>query len=158
MQEIGASGLLAMIEAEQARLREALQGRDAALLAERPKNGRWSVLENVRHLLFAEQAHLGGFAPVREAWSPLGFTPETMQIQRKLPPVGDEAEPDVPDVLSAWETIHSTIRPHLGRDTDRAQRALRKNLRHLQNHVQVIERLLRAADREKARQGSTSPR
>jgi len=48
-----------VMEAEHRRLRALLAGKDAGNFAERP-NGKWSVIENLRHLLFTEFSR-GGF-------------------------------------------------------------------------------------------------
>lgn len=65
---------MAEIDAERARLKRLLRAADPATLAAWPPNGDWSILENVRHLLFAEQLHLGGFLPGKVEFSPLGMT------------------------------------------------------------------------------------
>ena len=45
------------------------------LLAERRPSGEWSVVENVRHLLFAERLYLGRFLPDGFTWSGLPTLP-----------------------------------------------------------------------------------
>ena len=113
-------------------------------MAQRPPNGKWSVLENVRHLLFAEQAHLGQFVPGGRDWSPLGFTPQAMQATRKLPTVDPATMPRVDEVLSAWLAIHAAIAPGLaGMERADVHKELTRNLGHLRRHVAIIERLLR---------------
>jgi hypothetical protein len=134
--------LCASIDVEQLRLRRLLLDNSGAAWAERPPNGQWSVLENLRHLLFAEQAHLGRFVPDGQRWSPLGFTPATMRAARKLPPV-ETALPSLFDVLAEWEALHVRIGETISglRDED-VRRALIKNRKHLRAHARVIERLL----------------
>src|SRR5438105_1398541 len=102
----GASHMLQEIEAGQAHLREILLGLDSSRLSRRPPSGGWSVVENVRHLLFAEQLHLSRFVPGGPAWSLFGFTPETMRRQRRLPPLDGAEAFDVEDVLAAWAVVH----------------------------------------------------
>jgi hypothetical protein len=135
--------LLETIEAEQSRLRTLLAGGDAAAMAERPPNGNWSVVENVRHLLFAEQAHLGRFLPGGVAWSPLGLPPRGMQGHKRLPGVGSMPSSSVEDVLQAWEAAHAPLRSLMADDSKQLARALERHLRHLRAHVRIIERLLR---------------
>src|SRR5690242_4184995 len=65
---------LADVDAERARLRRLLRSKDAKILNARPANGDWSIIENVRHLLFAEQLHLGRFLPEKFEFSQLGTT------------------------------------------------------------------------------------
>jgi hypothetical protein len=140
-----ATQLLEQIEHEQASLRIALSSHDSSLLALRPQSGKWSVIENLRHLLFAEQLHLGRFGARPVAWSLFGFNPETMRLQRKLPPV--DASFALEEVLAAWEAVHADLRPSLQDDTAEVLRALERNLLHLRRHVKEIDRLLRAHGR-----------
>lgn len=138
-----AGALLAAIEAKQARLREMLAGKDSAALAQRPASGKWSALENVRHLLFAEQAHLGRFIPGGVDWSPLGLAPRNSAGEKRLQALGGVEAPDVADVLAAWEAAHAAAKPFLDEDSERVRKAMDGNLRHLRAHLKVIERLLR---------------
>jgi hypothetical protein len=134
---------LADLEAEQRRLREMLAAADPAVLAQRPPNGKWSVIENVRLLVFAEQLHVGRLAAGGIEWSPLGLAPHNMAEQRRLRMVGTAATTDMGEVLRAWDAVHATARPLLERDTDEVAHMLERHLRHLRAHVKVIERLLR---------------
>ncbi len=145
IEEQDALALLAEIEAEQLRLRELLAGRDEALLAERPPNGTWSVLETVRHLLFAEQSHLGRFRAGGREWSPLGLPPTGMQGSRRLRGVGEAVPESVTEALDAWAAAHETIRTGIEADPALSAKAMNGNLRHLRAHIKVIERLLRNA-------------
>ena len=142
---ISAADLLASLEAEQHRLRDLLSGRDEAVLALRPPTGKWSVLENVRHLLFAEQAHLGQFVPGGYNWHPLGYTPETMLEAKKLSPADDAPVPNVAEVLQAWQTVHANTRAALAdQDTDEVRYRLGRHIKHQRSHVDAIARLIRA--------------
>lgn len=135
--------LLGQIDLERERLRDLLAGLEPSRATERPPNGKWSIVENVRHLLFAEQAHLGSFVKGGRDWSAVGFTPETMRRARKL-----ELEPDQPgldEVVRAWDAVHAAIMQGLADHAgdERLQKALWTNLRHLRAHIGVIERLNR---------------
>lgn len=138
-----ALALFEMIDAEQQRLRELLSGKDPAVLAERPPNGKWSIIENVRHLLFAEQAHLGRFLPGGPQWSPLALPPTGMQRQERFRAMA-RAAPSVEEVFDDWNVAHGSTRELAGRDTEEVRKALQRNLRHLRSHIKGIERLLRA--------------
>ncbi|MEX0783464.1 MAG: DinB family protein [Dehalococcoidia bacterium] len=141
------AGLLHELDAVHRHLRVLLSGKDEALLAERPPNGKWSVLENVRHMLFAEQAYLGRFG---QEWSSLGFTPQTMLHAKKLHT--DGTAPTVAAVLTAWETVHAHTRAALAeQDTDEVRHRVVRHLKHQRRHITIIERLLRASDRQRAR-------
>lgn len=136
------ASLLEQIGAEQRRLRGLLTGRDPSLLAGRTPAGKWSVAENVRHLLFAEQAHLGRLLPGGPQWSTLGLPPTGMQRQERFRAMASAA-PSIEDVFDAWSVAHASTRELAGRDTEEVRKALTRNLKHLRSHVTLIERLLR---------------
>ncbi len=136
--------LFEAIAAEQRRLRELLSGKDPSLLAERPPNGQWSVIETVRHLLFAEQAHLGRFAPGGPQWSPLGLAPTGMLRKEPFRTMGNAAVANAEEVLQAWVSVHGSARQLAQADAEEVREALQRNLRHLRSHIKGIERLLRA--------------
>ena len=142
MSDESAAALLAQMDAEQRHLRDLLAGVDDATLAERPPNGKWSVLENVRHLLFAEQLHLGRLAPGDQPFSPLGLTPHNMSGP-KFRAVGTTPPSSAREVLDAWDATRTATRALADKDTDEVRKALTRNLRHLRAHTKVIERLLR---------------
>ncbi len=142
-----ARSLLLQIDEAQRHLHELLADQDEVLLAQRSPNGNWSVVENVRHLLFAEQAHLGQLLPVPQPWSPLGFAHPG--IQKKLPVIGSATPSGVQEVLNAWQASHREVGELAEQDSEQVRRALFVNLRHLLGHTKVIERLLRAHSRAK---------
>ena len=132
--------LMATIDSERLRLRELLAGRDEAKLATRPPNGNWSVLENLQHLLFAGQG-LGRYTPEGVQLSPLGLANEG--LMRKFPVVGTVRPATSEEVFAAWDDSHRLLAQLASEDTPRVRAALAKNLRHLRNHIAVIERQLR---------------
>jgi DinB superfamily len=139
--------LLADIDTEQARLRELLAGKDPAMLARRPSSGKWSVVENLRHLLFAEQGHLGSVNPggVTE-WNPLGLPSGGMQ--KHFPTMDSAATPEVGQILEAWQALHTSAGELIKIDSPEVRRALWINRRHLRTHIKVIESLLREHERQ----------
>jgi hypothetical protein len=138
------AALLELMDAEQLRLRELVAGKDPAWLAERPPSGRWSVIENLRHLLFAEQAHLGRFLPGGQQLSAIGLPPGGMQGNRRVADAGTAVPSGVAEVFEAWQAAHAATRTLVEHDTPEVRTALQRNLRHLRSHTRVIERLLRA--------------
>lgn len=136
---------LADINKERARLRRLLAGFDTKTLNRRPPNGDWSIVENVRHLLFAEQLHLRGFLARGVEWSPLGWN---NRLRPEFAPLGTKTTKDIEKVLAEWDRIHRPIARAI-RAAEKApldadqKRALWRNHRHLRNHIRVIERLLR---------------
>ena len=134
---------MADIDRERARLRRRLRAADAATLDARPPNGDWSILENVRHLLFAEQLHLGGFVPGKVEWCPLGMTGMTA---RKFANVGTADSPTLEEVFAAWDAIHrATGTAMKAASGPEVEKSLWRNHRHLRAHRERIERLLRSS-------------
>ena len=138
--------LLARIREEQQRLRALLAGKDEAFLAQRPPTGKWSVRENVRHLLFAEHAHLGRVTSGRVRFDTPNLPPQDVKEVRRQRMVGTETT-SLAELLAAWATLHERASALAGDDTAPARRAPFVNLRHLRAHLAVIERLLRAHPR-----------
>lgn len=148
-EDANTSALLATLDAEQAALRALLNGKNEASLARRPPNGNWSVMENVRHLLFAEQAHLGGFFPDSREWSPYGLANDGLLAKKTLRPLGTATPSTVAEVLAAWQEIHTGSRRLAEIDSAKTRVALQKHLKHFRGHVKVIERQLRQVDAER---------
>lgn len=135
------------IESAREELRLKLSRLPERVVSERPASGKWSILENVRHLLFAEQAHMSRLFRDRPAWSPAGYTPEAMRAARKLPPVTSDG-PTLGEVWEAWDSVHvETVSRFSEPVPTGAAVALTKHLRHLRAHVSEIEKLLRQAER-----------
>ena len=116
-----------------------------AVTAQRGRRGQWSIYENVRHLLFAEQLHMGRVFHEEPNWSPLGYTPESMRIQRKLPSPEADA-PTLTEVWAAWDRVHrQTMRRLRAMPIKDSERALARHLGHLRRHIGEIEKLVRQA-------------
>jgi hypothetical protein len=148
-----AEALLADIEAEQAKLRRLLVAVEETPASTRPRADTWSVVENLRHLLAAEQLHLGQFVPGPRDYSAIGLPPAGLRKRPEFRGLDDTAKPSVAEVMQEWEAAHSAIRSHLTGDGDKLRHALWKNRRHLRNHIEVIERILR----RQARAAGTRP-
>jgi DinB superfamily len=136
-----------------------LRSADARVLSERPVSGKWSIIENVRHLLFAEQLHLGRFLPDGAAWrltqrgkafvikgGVVVFRRDGHQMLAEF----DGAAPteDLEEVLRAWDLIHRPIRKAVKATGGDAHYELERNLKHLRRHVWVIERLVARAGKD----------
>ena len=129
------------IDNEHARLREVLAGKTLLDLETRPANGKWSVAENLRHLIFAEQVQLGRFLPATAERSVV-MNP-TAEDRRNRMDTTQMRSPE--EVLGRLALVHQETRVLAGDDRDAVGKALDVNLRHLRIHLQVIERLLRRA-------------
>ena len=131
---------IAEIDRQRARLRKMLRSQDPKVLARRPANGDWSIVENLRHLLFAEQLHLGGFLSGNVEWSRMGLTERT---RSEFASVGTKPTQDVEKVFAEWDAIHLPIRKTVKSAGGEIERALWRNHRHLRIHSEAIERMLR---------------
>ncbi len=123
-------------------LSELLRSSDAAVLSQRPPSGEWSPIENVRHLLFAEQLHLGRFLPDGFTWSSLGLRPHFLANEEAFSQVGSEPPASIEALLAAWDTVHAPMREAVSGGTEEMQKALEGNLGHTVFHVRIIETLL----------------
>jgi uncharacterized damage-inducible protein DinB len=146
------AGLLSEVERARRLVYALLRSADARVLSTRPASGKWSVIENVRHLLFAEQAHLGRFLPDGSAWrltqrgkafAVKGGVVVFRSHERQLLAEYDGAAPteDLEEVLRTWDLIHRPIRRAVKATGADAQYELERNLKHLRRHVEVIEKL-----------------
>lgn len=135
------------LEAMREQLRTLIAGRDMATLSDPPANGAWSIVENLRHLLFAEQAHLGRFATPVPRFSALGLPPPGMMGNKRVGLAGTQPATDAFEVFAAWDACHAELRQSLPFDDHPFQAALEKHLKHLRLHVGIIQRLLRRADK-----------
>jgi hypothetical protein len=140
--------LLGEFEAARRDLRATLGRIPAPVITQRGRRGQWSIYENVRHLLFAEQLHMGRLFGEAPAWSPLGYTPASMRALRKLPPPEDGG-PTLKDVLTEWDRIHrATMRRLKAMPLEDYERAVTRHLAHLRSHVREIEKVARQAARD----------
>ena len=137
-----AMAVLARIDHTRASLLELVRLTDTGALAELPPSGEWSVVENVRHLLFAEQLHLGRFLPDGRKWSAVGLAPHFLANEEAFSEVGREPTEDIEEVLEAWEAVHVPIRELASEATEETRRALQGNLDHVVFHLRIIESLL----------------
>lgn len=137
--------LLRELDAARSELRAALDRLPGATITQRPPRGQWSIYENVRHLLFAEQLHMGRLFRETPVWSPLGYTPEAMQALRKLPPP-EQSGPTLSEVWVEWDRIHrETARKLRAMPEEDSEHALSRHLGHFRRHIELIEKLIRQA-------------
>lgn len=138
-----AFALLSRIDETRAMLRDLVLSADARALADRPPSDQWSIVENVRHLVFAEQLHLGKFISETPAWSAVGLTPHFLAGESAFRDVGTKPTTLIHEVLDAWDAVHAPLRDIVAEANDDACKALQRNLAHLQHHAAVIDSLIR---------------
>ena len=135
---------LARIDDAQAALHKMLKPFDPARLRERPPSGEWSPLENVRHLIFAEQHHFKVLLEKGFRWSSVSVAPPNRTGERRLNSVGADPAAGIDEVFDAWAKVHNVVRERAlpiaasGKLAD----GLAGNLNHVNIHTRTIERLL----------------
>jgi hypothetical protein len=133
---------LARIEAAQSTLHKKLKSVPAARRFARPPSGHWSPMENLRHLIFAEQHHVGRFLPKGFRWSSVGVPPPNRKGERRLSPVGSDAATPLDEVFEAWAKVHGVVRSLCLASSGDPTPLLEGNLRHVMVHAEAIDRLL----------------
>jgi len=143
--QLGSAAVLTAMTEHQAELRALLERYEPAMLAKRPASGVWSAVENIRHLLFAEQGHLGRFVRGGLGLSPMGMLNQGLQRQKKMIAtiVGTNPTTDLTAVFDEWERVHAAA--CVGLDLSRPDLALRlrASLRHQQTHGKLALRAVR---------------
>lgn len=106
--------VMARLEELRAAFRQRLRATDAGLLAARPSADEWSALENVRHMLFAEDLYLNRLMLQNDKpWNRLGLLPDFLLSREGYAGVGSEPSDDVETVLAAWDALHADLRAFL---------------------------------------------
>jgi hypothetical protein len=91
-----------------------LRSTEAGLLTTRPSPDQWSVVEIVRHLVFAEELYLNHWILGNDQpWSRLGLLPTFLARDPEYAEVGSEPTDDLESVLHAWEAIHQTTQAYV---------------------------------------------
>ena len=122
----------------QGRLRTLLERYEPALLAKRPPSGDWSAIENVRHMLYAEQHHLGRFVPGGLGLSPMGLP----QGWNKVPGADTPATTGLEAVFVEWERVHEAASARLDVTQPWLEVQLPRLLRHQIAHGRLAARAL----------------
>ncbi|MGE3960701.1 MAG: DinB family protein [Dehalococcoidia bacterium] len=133
---------LRQIEEERAAL-DALVRSSTSPLATRPVSGEWSVVENLRHLLYAEERHLLRRLTPDFTWTAIGL-PTRGIVKRSG--AGSASSDDFEEVLAAWDATHQRALAAI-RDAPAGslpERLAEGNLRHLRAHIRIIRKLLDA--------------
>jgi len=90
-----------------AEFRAFLREADPALLAARPDPDNWSAIENLRHLIFAEDLYLNRWLlQNNEPWCKHGLRPAFLADNPDYAEVGSQPCEDIEQLLAAWESIH----------------------------------------------------
>ena len=139
MSQLDVATLVSKLDYARAGLYELLRSKDLEALAKRPASDEWSIIENGRHLLWAEQPHLGKFLPDGFEWSCVGLTQKT---GRAYAEVGKNPTDDLEEIFQAWDAVHVPIREAVKGGGEEVQEALDRHLKDLAYHIDIIEKLL----------------
>jgi len=90
---------------------EWLRTLDHNQLTTRPTSEQWSVLELVRHLVFAEELYTDRWILQNdENWNPLGQLPTFLADNPAYEDVGQQPVNDLEEILTAWSAVHARLR------------------------------------------------
>ena len=100
--------VLAHLDALRAAFYARLRATPPDVLNAHPGPERWSALEHVRHLVFAEDMYLNRWLLRNDQpWCKLGFLPPFLEGNPTFVEVGSEPTDDLETVLAAWDAIHA---------------------------------------------------
>ena len=69
--------------------------------------GKWSAIEQLRHLVFAEDLYLNRWILRNNApWIPIGLLPDFWKNEEKFSDVGKEPTEDLDRIISVWSNLH----------------------------------------------------
>ena len=89
--------------------RSFLSSIDATLLVTRPEPGEWSALENLRHMVFAQDLYLNRWLlQSHRPWCRLGLLPAFLADRPGFGDVGSQPSNDLATVLAVWDELQST--------------------------------------------------
>ena len=100
--------VLARLDEVRAEFYTRLRATPPNVLIAHPGPERWSALEHVRHLVFAEDMYLNRWLLRNDQpWLKLGFLPPFLEGNPAFAGVGDDPIGDLETVLAAWDAIHA---------------------------------------------------
>ncbi len=95
--------------------RATLRSTAPEVLRQRPEEKKWSAIEHLRHLVFAEDLNINRWIlRNEEPFSKLGLLPQMWAQEPAFADVGAEPSDDLEEILTAWDKIHSRTTAFLG--------------------------------------------
>jgi hypothetical protein len=89
---------------------EFLRAADPDNLTVRPAPDQWSAVENLRHLIFAEDLYLNRWLlQNEEPWCEHGLLPDFLANNPRYANVGSQSCDDIETLLAAWEALHTRM-------------------------------------------------
>jgi uncharacterized damage-inducible protein DinB len=155
-------GVMARLEQLRSRFRELLRSAAPKRLATHPSANKWSALENVRHLLFAEDLYLNRLIlQNRQPLDKLGLLPAHLVRWPGFEQVGSTPSEDLETILAAWDGVHagtqaflSDLTPErlrgeardLGGEPTTVGEVLQRLAQHDLHHIRSVEAVLARAE------------
>jgi uncharacterized damage-inducible protein DinB len=107
-----------LLEEQRERLREKLAESDLAILKNRPAADEWSVLENVRHLLLAEDLYINRWILRNDTpWCPYGLPPDFLIDRYDFTGNAPIESNEIEVLFSSWDSIHAVTKAFLDKAT-----------------------------------------
>ena len=88
------------------------------LLARRPSSSKWSAIEQVRYMIFAEDLYLNrGILENDRPWNRMGLCPAFLDGVAAYADVGSQPCEDLVILLAAWDDVHAGTQLYLAQVT-----------------------------------------
>jgi len=102
------SAVMQHLDEVRAGFRAFLRLTEPRLLMIRPVPDRWSAVEHLRHLIFAEDLYLNRWLLQNDQpWWKMGLRPAFLADDPRYAEVGSQPTEDIETLLAAWEAIHA---------------------------------------------------
>ena len=99
----------AHLQALRDRLYTHLKSLSKERLESKPEPNKWSVVEILRHLIFAEDLYLNRWIlRNEEPWVKIGLLPDFWENDPRLSDVGKKETTDLDEILECWSSLHKT--------------------------------------------------
>jgi uncharacterized damage-inducible protein DinB len=150
--------VMAQLQSVRDRLYDHLESSNEEELVNRPSPNKWSVVEILRHLIFAEDLYLNRWIlQNEEPWLQIGLLPDFWKNDPNLSDVGKKETTDLREILECWANLHektvefsSSVTAEILRvdtgDVDCGRGTIGANLQQLADHdvhhIKQIEQIL----------------
>ncbi len=106
--------VMARLDDLRARFRQTLYAADPACLTARPRPDKWSALEHLRHLVFAEDMYLNRWILRNDRpWTGLGLLSSFLADHPAFAGAGSRPSENLDEIWAAWDDIHTGMQAFL---------------------------------------------
>lgn len=104
---VAAKGVMSHLQVVRDNAYEALRQATTEQLTSHPMPGKWSAIEQLRHMVFAEDLYLNRWIlRNNNPWIQIGLLPDFWKNDKKFSDVGKEPTEDLSYILSVWSDLH----------------------------------------------------